>query len=89
MNLSKNEIDFVLLVYRSPGCKLGSGEAFCQENDQPIALWKNPEELELIECVGGYKWVPTQKLEKIIVEALFNSPQNPRSPDLLKPDRMS
>jgi hypothetical protein len=70
MNLSKNEVDFVLLVYRSPGCKLGSGEAFCQENDQPIALWKNPEELELIEGVGGYKWVPTPKLEEIISEAL-------------------
>jgi hypothetical protein len=88
MNLSKNEINFVLLVYKSPGCKLNGGEAFCQENDQSIALWNNPEALGLIECVGSYKWVPTQKLEEAIVEALFNSPQNPRSPDSLKPDRM-
>jgi hypothetical protein len=74
MNLSKNEIDFVLLVYKSPGCKLNGGEAFCEENDLAVPLWKKPEALGLIECVGSYKWMPTPKLEKIIVDALSNVP---------------
>jgi hypothetical protein len=55
MNLSKNEIDFVLLVYKSPGGKLNGGEAFCEESDPSVPLWKKPEALGLIECVGSYK----------------------------------
>jgi hypothetical protein len=74
MNLSKNEIDFVLMVYKSPGCKLNGGEAFCEEHDSSVPLWKKPEALGLIEYVGSHKWVSTLKLEKIIVDALSNVP---------------
>jgi hypothetical protein len=67
--LSPAEADFVRRVVMSPGAKLNGGEAWgitTEEHTSP--LWEKPEELGLIECVGSYKWIPTDKLEIGIVE---------------------
>lgn len=53
--LTEAERDFVGLVRIYPGRKLNSGEA---EGPNGEPLWKRPESLGLIKCVGSYKWVP-------------------------------
>ena len=52
--LSPDERAFVELVRQRPGHKLNSGDALGPDGE---SLWKRPEELGLIECVGSYKWV--------------------------------
>jgi hypothetical protein len=51
--LSDAERAFVELVKASPGCKLNDAQAF---DDAGNALWRKPEALGLIECVGSYEW---------------------------------
>lgn len=80
--LTSHEIDFCLLVLQSPGARLDDeGQARHWEDDgseygQIFSHWYKPEELGLIECVGGYKWVPTDKL-KSMVRAALAGPQQP------------
>lgn len=51
--LTDAERAFVELVAANPGKKLGHREAF-DADDNP--LWRKPEQLGLIECLGSYKW---------------------------------
>lgn len=80
--LTSHEADFCLLVFRSPGAKLnGDGEASHWEDDgstygRSVSHWNRPEELGLIACVGGYKWVPTDKLNSLLRSALSAQVQN-------------
>lgn len=66
--LTSNEVAFVATVFVNPGVKLdGKGVASHWEDDgteygKSISHWENPEALGLIECVGSYKWKPTDKL---------------------------
>lgn len=57
-DLTAAEAAFVELVKARPGCKLGHDQVF-GENTYP--LWRKPEALGLVECVGSYKWKPTNK----------------------------
>jgi hypothetical protein len=51
--LSDAERAFVELVKANPGCKVNDAQAF---DDAGNALWRKPEALGLIECVGSYEW---------------------------------
>ena len=85
LSLTEPEMRFVLCVYRSPRSKLNSGEAWHNTDDQSTALWKNPEKLGLIEAVGSYKWIPTEKLTSLIENAALGvaSPESQMLRNLL------
>jgi hypothetical protein len=52
-DLSEAELAFVELVKANPGKKLSHNDAFDADS---YPLWKKPEQLGLIECLGSYKW---------------------------------
>ena len=65
--LTEHEAAFVEWVYRNPGSRFDGGIAQHwvdegSEHGATLCHWKRPEELGLIECVGSYKWVPTERL---------------------------
>lgn len=60
--LTADEVSFVLDVYRYPGAKLSW--------ETTVGVWSRPEALDLVTCVGSYKWNPTSKLDAIIRAAL-------------------
>lgn len=67
--LTKEEIQFVKDVILNPGCKLSNVFLWIDDGSEygtSLALWKKPEELGLIECVGSYKWVPKNVEIKLI-----------------------
>lgn len=57
--LTDDEAGFVRLVFNNPGAKLNGGEAFGEDGE---SLWTRPENIGLIECIGSYKWKPTNML---------------------------
>lgn len=70
-----HEAKFCMEVMARPGAKLNNGEAQYYEDDgsefgKHFCLWKTPEALGLITCVGGYKWEPTEKLIDIVTSAI-------------------
>jgi len=71
LGLSESEIAFVEKVYLNPGCKLNNcSEEWIKDGStygKTTSLYKKPEELGLIECIGSYKWKPTSKIKMIIV----------------------
>lgn len=81
--LTSHEIDFCLLVLNCPGAKLnGDGQASHWEDDgseygRSVSHWNRPEELGLIACVGGYKWVPTDKLKGMVRAGLSAQVEQP------------
>lgn len=67
-DLLPEEIEFVKRVCMYPGSKLNDFPCLIIIDDgtewgESYALWEKPEALGLIECVGGYKWIPTDKIE--------------------------
>lgn len=66
LGLSKEEIDFVELVYLNPNCKLHECRHYIDEKNT-IDLYKKPEQLGLIKCVGSYKWIVTDKVKIMFV----------------------
>lgn len=69
LGLTKEEIDFVYKVFENPSCKLHNCFHFDEDNTTHVPLWEKPQELGLIECVGSYKWTPTDKISmRIFVE---------------------
>ena len=65
LDLTKEEIDFVKTVYQNPWCKLNSDQAFGENGE---ALWENPERLNVIECMGSFKWKPKNlEMELVVV----------------------
>jgi hypothetical protein len=66
--LSPEEADFVKMVYANPGCKISSVMHYVDDGSEygtSKALYKLPEELGLIECVGSYKWIPKNLIMKL------------------------
>lgn len=56
--LSDEEIRFIFRVIKNPGGRVENAFSDVTGN----SLWIRPEKLEIIECVGSYKWKPTDKL---------------------------
>lgn len=54
--LRDDELAFLNLVIQAPGAKLSSEQIF-GEDMHP--LYREPERLGLVRCVGSYKWEPT------------------------------
>ncbi len=85
-DLTSHEVDFCILVLCKPSTKLnGEGEALHWEDDgsefgKCVAHWDRPEKLGLVECVGSYKWVPTDKLKSILRSALSAQVQDVATP---------
>jgi len=79
--LSAAEAGFVLDVLRSPGAKLNNGEAWMRDGENHKALWHLPEELGLIISLGSYKWTPTEKLRRVIVQAISGVSAVPQPTD--------
>ena len=70
LGLSDSEIEFVEKVYLNPCCKIRKTKEYIDDGSEYgtfVALWKKPEKLGLIECVGNYKWKPTEKVKMVIV----------------------
>ena len=58
-----DECTFVDAVYRHPGVKIDNPYGKTSSDEEEGPLWKHPEELGLIQVVGTYRWIPTEKLE--------------------------
>lgn len=63
LDLTPEEIDFVECVFNNSGCKYpraaGSFSTYDEETKTGgDPLWKKPEQLGIIECIGSYKWRP-------------------------------
>lgn len=71
VELNEAETAFVNLVRSCPGQKLNGGEAY---DTNGVPLWRIPEALGLIECLGSYKWK--------MVEAVDPPPEEPQWPML-------
>lgn len=54
--LTQGHTDFLKAVCQFPYSKHPTGDVYSEEG---VAYWKLLEELNLIECVGSYKWKPT------------------------------
>lgn len=62
--LSKEEAEFVRAVVANPGSK-EVGRTYGtvnREDGSEHPLWHRLEELGLLNCVGSYKWEPTEKI---------------------------
>lgn len=62
VTFSAAEIEFMRGILLAPGCKHPAPAFDYSLPDQP-GLWPRLEEMDLIECVGSYKWRPTEKLK--------------------------
>lgn len=54
--LDDDERSFLEAVEASPGAKHAWSGVYLREDKDPV--WKKPEELKLVECVGSWKWKP-------------------------------
>jgi len=54
--LDDDERSFLEAVEKFPGAKHAWGGVYIREDKEPV--WKRPEELGLVECVGSWKWNP-------------------------------
>jgi hypothetical protein len=64
--LSKMEEEFVVHITKYPGCKTYDIYETVEDGTEyghMVRLWKKPEALGYIECVGSYKWKPTDKVK--------------------------
>ncbi len=64
--LTKEEAAFVREVFNRPGCRINGASQWEDDGTEygkNVTHWENPERLGLIECVGSYKWIPTDKLD--------------------------
>lgn len=59
---------FSLRIYQSGHA---SGEGFSCYSISGEALWKTPEKLGFLECIGSYKWAATDKMRELVNELLF------------------
>lgn len=64
--LSKEEYEFVKKVSQRCGCKMNTEDCYQYSETSTgshIALWETPEKLGVIEAVGSYKWVITDRVK--------------------------
>ena len=57
--LDEEEKAFLDAVTAFPGCKHAWGGDHFRSDSGKEAVWKKPEALKLVECVGSWKWKPT------------------------------
>lgn len=65
--LTDEEEAFVAAVFHYPGSKYPVVD---HSNIDGSAVWRKPEDLGLVECVGSYKWKPVEGKFKIRIEIL-------------------
>lgn len=64
--LTEHECNFVYSVFHAAGCKIPDAASHWEDDGTEygkiVTHWEKPESLGLVECVGSYKWKPTDKL---------------------------
>lgn len=61
---TRAQIFFLKSILNSPGCKHAAETSYQDDNGDYQELWSELEKLELVECIGSYKWIPTEKLKR-------------------------